>query len=86
MSKDESPVVVIGKVRVLLADGSEEVWLTLLRHSRAASSYHGWVYPSPDAVVVEVTPLLRHAARGQEVQIPRTQLVVLTPHDPEEHI
>jgi hypothetical protein len=85
VGKSENPVVVIGKVRVLLADGSEEVWLTPMRRVRTAASYHGWVYPSPDAVVVEVTPLLRHAAAGQEVLIPQAQLVGLTPNDPEAH-
>jgi hypothetical protein len=73
--------VVIGKVRVLLASGSEEVWLTPLRHTHQASSYHGWVYPPPGAVVVEVTPLLRHAATGQEVHITRAQLGGLTPDE-----
>jgi hypothetical protein len=58
VGKNETPVVVIGKVRVLLANGSEEVWLTPLRHTHLCSLLSLILFTAPAALTLTLLPAL----------------------------
>lgn len=78
MSPDiDEDVVIVARVRVALADGSEDVWLTPMRLTDDALSYTGTLYPPEGAVVVSVEPLQRHAETRQDVVVARADVTSL---------
>ena len=78
MSRDmDENVVIVGRVRVALADGSEEAWLVPMRLTDDALSYHAVVYPPEGAVVVSVDPLKRSAGARQDLVIARADVTTL---------
>ena len=66
--QDEDHPWVIGKVRVRLADGTEELWLTQMRPSTDGPYWRGWLAIPDDAEIVERVPVLRQLARFKEVR------------------
>jgi len=78
MSVDmDDTFVVVARVRLSLADGSDEEWLVPMQLTDDALSYHAVVYPPEGAVVVAVDPLKRQAAARQDLVVARADIAIL---------
>jgi hypothetical protein len=67
--QEEERPWVIGKVRVRLADGTEELWMTQMRPPSDGPYWKGWIAIPDDAEIVETVPMLRQLTRFEEVRI-----------------
>ncbi len=76
MDRDDD-VVVVARVRLSLADGSDEEWMVPMELTDDALSYHAVVYPPEGAVVVSVDPLKRPASARQDLVIARADVTTL---------
>lgn len=73
----EEEIAIVGRVRLALADGSEEAWLVPMRLTDDALSYHAVVYPPEGAVVVSLEPLKRLETHRQDLVIARADVTLL---------
>ena len=76
MDRDDD-VIVVARVRLSLADGSDEEWMVPMQLTDDALSYHAAVYPPEGAVVVGVDPLKRHGADRQDLVVARADVATL---------
>ena len=76
MDRDDD-VIVVARVRISLADGSDEEWMVPMQLTDDALSYHAAVYPPEGAVVVGVDPLKRHGAARQDLVVARADVAAL---------
>ena len=75
MSVDgDDAVVVVARVRLSLADGSDEEWMVPMELTDDALSYHAVVYPPEGAVIVGVEPLTRPGASRQDLVVARADV------------
>ena len=75
MSEDgDDAVVVVARVRLSLADGSDETWMVPMELTDDALSYHAVVYPPKGAVIVGVEPLMRQRAARQDLVVARADV------------
>jgi hypothetical protein len=78
MSVDmDDSLVVVARVRLSLADGSDEEWMVPMELTDDALSYHAAVYPPEGAVVVTVDPLRRERASRQDLVVARADIAAL---------
>jgi hypothetical protein len=78
MSVDmDDSLVVLARVRLSLADGSDEEWMVPMELTDDALSYHAAVYPPEGAVVVTVDPLRRERASRQDLVVARADIAAL---------
>ena len=78
MSVDrDDDVVVVARVRLSLADGSDEVWMVPMKLTDDALSFHAAIFPPEGAVVVSVDPLKRENAAGRDLVIARADIATL---------
>jgi hypothetical protein len=77
MSEDRDDVVVVARVRLSLADGSDEEWMVPMDLTDDALSYHAAIYPPEGAVVVSVDPLKRGGAIRQDLVVARADVETL---------
>ena len=75
-TSDEA-LAIVGRVRLALADGSEEAWLVPMRLTDDALSYHAVIYPPEGAVVVSVEPLKRPETQRLDLVIARADVTLL---------
>jgi hypothetical protein len=71
---DEANSRVIAKVRVALADGTEEIWMVPMRRTKNGPHYHEWIYLPEGATVIERSHELRPLSSGQEIRIDQREL------------
>ena len=76
MDKNDD-VVVVARVRLSLADGSNEEWMVPMELTDDALSYHAAIYPPRGAVVVAVDPLKREGSVRQDLVIARADIATL---------
>ena len=74
MSVDRDDAVVVARVRLSLADGSDEEWMVPMDLTDDALSYHAAIYPPEGAVVVSVDPLKRDGAIRQDLVVARADV------------
>jgi hypothetical protein len=74
---NDEEVAIVVRVRLALADGSEEAWLVPMRLTDDALSYHAVIYPPEGAVVVSVEPLKRPAIHRKDLVIARADITLL---------
>ena len=77
MTEDRDDVVVVARVRLSLADGSNEVWMVPMELTDDALSYRAAVYPPEGAVVSSVDPLKREGADRQDLVVARADIEAL---------
>jgi hypothetical protein len=78
MSVDrDDDVVVVARVRLSLADGSDEEWMVPMKLTDDALSYHAAIFPPEGAVVASVDPLKREGATRQDLVIARADITTL---------
>ena len=77
MTEDRDDVVVVARVRISLADGSDEEWMVPMQLTDDALSYHAAVFPPEGAVVVSVDPLKREGAIRQDLVVARADVATL---------
>jgi hypothetical protein len=77
MTEDRDDVVVVARVRISLADGSDEEWMIPMDLTDDALSYHAAVYPPEGAVVLSVDPLKREGAVRQDLVVARADIATL---------
>ena len=77
MTEDRNDVVVVARVRLSLADGSDEEWMVPMDLTDDALSYHAAVYPPEGAVVLTVDPLKRESALRQDLVVARADIATL---------
>jgi hypothetical protein len=70
-------VVVVARVRLSLADGSNEEWMVPMELTDDALSFHAAIYPPEGAVVVAVDPLKREGTVRQDLVIARADITTL---------
>ena len=70
-------IVVVARVRLSLADGSDEVWMVPMDLTDDALSYHAVVFPPEGAVVVSVDPLKRDGAGRLDLVVARADITTL---------
>ena len=73
----DEDVVIVARVQLALADGSEEVWLVPGRLTDDALSYQVEIYPPDGAVVVSLEPLKRPASVRQDLVLSRADVTTL---------
>ena len=75
MSVDgDEAVVVVARVRLSLADGSDEAWMVPMELTDDALSYHAVVYPPEGSFIVCVEPLMRQRAARQDLVVARADV------------
>ena len=75
MSEDgDDAVVVVARVRLSLADGSDEAWMVPMELTDDALSYHAVVYPPEGSVIVGVEPVMRQRAARQDLVVARADV------------
>jgi hypothetical protein len=77
MSENRDDVVVVARVRLSLADGSDEEWMVPMDLTDDALSYHAAVYPPEGAVVLTVDPLKRESALREDLVVARANVETL---------
>jgi hypothetical protein len=77
MIVDRDDVVVVARVRISLADGSDEEWMVPMQLTDDALSYHAAVFPPEGAVVVSVDPLKRVGALRRDLVVARADIATL---------
>jgi hypothetical protein len=77
MTEDRNDVVVVARVRLSLADGSDEEWMVPMDLTDDALSYHAAVYPPEGAVVLTVDPLTRESALREDLVVARADVETL---------
>ena len=77
MTEDRDDVVVVARVRISLADGSDEEWMVPMQLTDDALSYHAAVFPPEGAVVVSVDPLKREGAIRRDLVVARADIAAL---------
>jgi len=77
MTEDRDVVVVVARVRLSLADGSDEVWMVPMELTDDALSYRAAVYPPEGAVILSVDPLKREGAIRQDIVVARADIATL---------
>ena len=77
MTEERDDVVVVARVRLSLADGSDEEWMVPMQLTDDALSYHAAVFPPEGAVVLSVDPLKREGAVRQDLVVARADIVTL---------
>jgi hypothetical protein len=77
MTEDRDDVVVIARVRLSLADGSNEEWMVPMELTDDALSYRATVFPPEGAVIASVDPLKREGAIRQDLVVARADIEVL---------
>jgi hypothetical protein len=77
MTEDRNDVVVVARVRLSLADGSDEEWMVPMDLTDDALSYHAAVYPPEGAVVLTVDPLKRESALREDLVVARADVETL---------
>jgi hypothetical protein len=66
--------VVVARVRLSLADGSDEEWMVPMQLTDDALSYHAAVYPPEGAVILSVDPSKREGAVRQDLVVARADI------------
>ena len=66
--------VVVARVRLSLADGSDEAWMVPMELTDDALSYHAVVYPPEGSVIVGVEPVMRQRAARQDLVVARADV------------
>jgi hypothetical protein len=74
MSVGGDDAVIVARVRLTLADGSDEEWIVPMELTDDALSYHAVVYPPEGAVIVGVEPLTRPGASRQDLVVARADV------------
>ena len=74
MSVDGDEAVVVARVRLSLADGSDEAWMVPMELTDDALSYHAVVYPPEGSVIVGVEPVMRQRAARQDLVVARADV------------
>ena len=74
MAVDRDDAVVVARVRISLADGSDEAWMVPMQLTDDALSYHAAVYPPEGAVVSSVDPLQRNEALRRDLVVARADI------------
>jgi hypothetical protein len=74
MIEDRDDVVVVARVRLALADGSDEEWMVPMDLTDDALSYHATIYPPEGAVVSSVEPLKRAGGVRQDLVVARADV------------
>jgi hypothetical protein len=77
MTEKRDEVVVVARVRLSLADGSEEAWMVPMELTDDALSYHAAVYPPEGAIVSSVDPVKRDGAIRQDLVVARADVETL---------
>jgi len=77
MTDDRDDAVVVARVRISLADGSDEAWMVPMQLTDDALSYHAAVYPPEGAVVSSVDPLKREGASRRDLVVARADVETL---------
>jgi hypothetical protein len=77
MTEDRNDVVMVARVRLSLADGSDEEWMVPMDLTDDALSYHAAVYPPEGAVVLTVDPLKRESALREDLVVARADVETL---------
>ena len=77
MTEDRNDVVVVARVRLSLADGSDEEWMVPMDLTDDALSYHAEVYLPEGAVVLTVDPLKRESALREDLVVARADVETL---------
>ena len=77
MTEDRDVAVVVARVRLSLADGSDEVWMVPMELTDDALSYRAAVYPPEGAVILSVDPLKREGAIRQDIVVARADIATL---------
>ena len=77
MTEDMADVVVVARVRLSLADGSDEEWMVPMQLTDDALSYHAAVFPPEGAVVVSVDPLKREGTIRRDLVVARADIATL---------
>jgi hypothetical protein len=77
MFEDRDDDVVVARVRLSLADGSDEEWMIPMDLTDDALSYHAAVYPPEGAVVLRVDPLKRGSTLRQDLVVARADVETL---------
>jgi hypothetical protein len=68
-------LVVVARVQVALADGSNEVWMVPMELTDDALSYRARIYPPTGAVIVSAEPLQRQRQTEQEIVVGRADTI-----------
>jgi hypothetical protein len=74
MSVGGDDAVIVARVRLTLADGSDEEWIVPMELTDDALSYHAVVYPPEGAVIVGVNALTRPGASRQDLVVARADV------------
>jgi hypothetical protein len=74
MSVGGDDAVIVARVRLTLADGSDEEWIVPMELTDDALSYHAVVYPPEGAVVIGVNALTRPGASRQDLVVARADV------------
>ena len=70
----DDAVVVVARVRLSFADGSDEAWMVPMELTDDALSYHAVVYPPEGSVIVGVEPVMRQRAARQDLVVARADV------------
>ena len=76
-SDGNEDVVLVARVRLSLADGSDEEWMVPMELTDDALSYHAAIFPPEGAVVVSVVPLQRELSARQDLVVARADIAIL---------
>ena len=77
MTEERDDVVVVARVRLSLADGTDEVWMVPLELTDDALSYRAAIFPPEGAIVLSVDPLQREGATRQDLVVARADIARL---------
>jgi hypothetical protein len=77
MTEERDDVVVVARVRLTLADGTDEVWMVPMELTDDALSYRAAIFPPEGAVVLSVDPLQRGVATRQDLVVARADIASL---------
>ena len=71
---EDRDAVVVARVRLSLADGSDEEWMVPMALTDDALSYHAAIYPPEGAIVSSVEPLKRVGAARRDLVVARADV------------
>jgi hypothetical protein len=74
MTEERDDVVVVARVRLSLADGTDEEWIVPMELTDDALSYRAAIFPPEGTVVLSVDPLKREGATRQDLVVARADI------------
>jgi hypothetical protein len=77
MTEETHDDVVVARVRLSLADGTDEEWMVPMELTDDALSYRAAIFPPEGAVVLSVDPLTREGTTRQDLVVARADIPTL---------